>query len=91
MSLWKKRPRVSSELTAGVKSQETEKTLRCSFCNKTQEDVKKLIAGPNVFICDECVETCREIIAGGDGSSASVVFGPTETIRLGRKGPQSRG
>ena len=54
-------------------------TLRCSFCNKTQEDVKKLIAGPNVFICDECVATCQEIIAGGGGGSVSVVFGPTES------------
>lgn len=38
-------------------------TLRCSFCGKPQEEVKKLIAGPSVFICDECVELCREIIA----------------------------
>jgi ATP-dependent Clp protease ATP-binding subunit ClpX len=36
--------------------------LRCSFCGKSQEEVKKLIAGPSVFICDECVELCREII-----------------------------
>jgi hypothetical protein len=72
MNLWKKRPRVSSELIAGTKPSEDGKALRCSFCNKTQEDVKKLIAGPNVFICDECVETCREIIAGGGGGSVSV-------------------
>jgi hypothetical protein len=37
--------------------------LCCSFCNKDQNDVKKLIAGPAVFICDECVEVCNEIIA----------------------------
>ena len=37
--------------------------LRCSFCNKDQSDVRKLIAGPTVFICDECVEVCNEIIA----------------------------
>jgi ATP-dependent Clp protease ATP-binding subunit ClpX len=36
--------------------------LRCSFCNKSQNDVKKLIAGPTVFICDECVDVCNEII-----------------------------
>ncbi|MCX7831124.1 MAG: ATP-dependent Clp protease ATP-binding subunit ClpX, partial [Acidobacteria bacterium] len=36
---------------------------RCSFCNKSQRDVKKLIAGPNVFICNECVETCVEILS----------------------------
>ena len=37
--------------------------LRCSFCNKGQNDVRKLIAGPTVFICDECVEVCNDIIA----------------------------
>ena len=37
--------------------------LRCSFCNKDQNDVRKLIAGPTVFICDECVEVCNDIIA----------------------------
>jgi hypothetical protein len=38
------------------------RTLRCSFCNKSQRDVKKLIAGPRVYICDECVEICLTII-----------------------------
>ncbi len=36
--------------------------LKCSFCGKTQDQVKKLIAGPDVFICDECVELCNEIL-----------------------------
>ena len=36
--------------------------LRCSFCNKTQDDVQKLIAGPNVHICDECVDVCNDIL-----------------------------
>ena len=36
--------------------------LRCSFCNKDQNDVRKLIAGPTVFICDECVDLCNDII-----------------------------
>src|SRR4249920_1866232 len=36
--------------------------LRCSFCNKSQNDVRKLIAGPTVFICDECVGVCQDII-----------------------------
>src|ERR1051326_2689869 len=44
------------------KAGETE-VLRCSFCNKDQNDVRKLIAGPTVFICDECVEVCNDIIA----------------------------
>jgi hypothetical protein len=36
--------------------------LRCSFCNKNQKELKKIIAGPGVYICDECVELCNEII-----------------------------
>ncbi|MTI46613.1 ATP-dependent Clp protease ATP-binding subunit ClpX [Sporosalibacterium faouarense] len=36
--------------------------LKCSFCGKSQEQVKRLIAGPNVYICDECIELCQEII-----------------------------
>ena len=38
------------------------RVLRCSFCNKSQRDVKKLVAGPRVFICDECVDICVTII-----------------------------
>ena len=38
-------------------------TLRCSFCNKAQRDVRKLIAGPSVHICDECVDICLGILA----------------------------
>ena len=41
----------------------SEDALRCSFCNKSQREVKKLIAGPAVFICDECVDICLDIIA----------------------------
>lgn len=41
---------------------EDRKPLRCSFCNKTQDQVRKLIAGHNVYICDECIELCSEII-----------------------------
>src|ERR1700683_5408290 len=37
-------------------------TLYCSFCGKSQHEVRKLIAGPTVFICDECVELCMDII-----------------------------
>jgi len=40
----------------------TEKPLYCSFCGKSQHEVKKLIAGPNVFICDECIDLCTDII-----------------------------
>ena len=44
------------------KSGSTEKLLYCSFCGKSQHEVKKLIAGPSVFICDECIELCNDII-----------------------------
>ena len=37
--------------------------LLCSFCGKSQDEVKKLIAGPSVYICDECIQLCNEIIA----------------------------
>ena len=40
----------------------TDPNLKCSFCGKTQDQVKKLIAGPDVCICDECIELCNEIL-----------------------------
>ncbi|MBZ0114562.1 MAG: ATP-dependent Clp protease ATP-binding subunit ClpX [Thermoanaerobaculia bacterium] len=46
-----------------AKRETTDDTLRCSFCNKSQREVRKLIAGPTVFICDECVDICLDIIA----------------------------
>ena len=44
------------------KSDDNGKLLYCSFCGKSQHEVRKLIAGPSVFICDECVELCNDII-----------------------------
>src|ERR1700730_2403147 len=48
-------------------------TLYCSFCGKSQHEVRKLIAGPTVFICDECIELCRDIVHEENKSS------PTKT------------
>lgn len=45
---------------------EKERNVRCSFCGKTQEQVEKLIAGPGVYICDECIELCMGIIGEND-------------------------
>ncbi len=45
-----------------TKDQDSDKLLYCSFCGKSQHEVRKLIAGPSVFICDECVELCNDII-----------------------------
>ncbi len=50
------------------------KQLKCSFCGKTQEQVKRLIAGPGVYICDECIDLCSEIIA--DEFQETVDFDP---------------
>ena len=47
---------------ADKKGSSSEKILYCSFCGKSQHEVKKLIAGPSVFICDECIELCNDII-----------------------------
>src|SRR6056300_769238 len=45
-----------------MSDQDKDKSLFCSFCGKNQHEVKKLIAGPSVFICDECIDLCTDII-----------------------------
>jgi ATP-dependent Clp protease ATP-binding subunit ClpX len=60
---------------ADKKGASGEKNLYCSFCGKSQHEVKKLIAGPSVFVCDECIDLCNEIIRDevpsiGDASKA---------------------
>jgi len=45
------------------RKKESKETLLCSFCGKTQHQARRLIAGPNVYICDECVGLCNDIIA----------------------------
>ncbi|MEP0324078.1 ATP-dependent Clp protease ATP-binding subunit ClpX [Bauldia litoralis] len=52
-----------------VNGSESKNTLYCSFCGKSQHEVRKLIAGPTVFICDECVELCMDIIREENKSS----------------------
>ncbi len=51
-----------SNESKGSRNGSGEKLLHCSFCDKSQHEVRKLIAGPSVFICDECVELCKEIM-----------------------------
>ena len=48
--------------------------LKCSFCGKSQKQVKKLIAGPGVYVCDECIELCNEIIAEEFSTTEEVTF-----------------
>jgi len=57
-----------------MKKRDDNANLSCSFCGKSQKEVKKLIAGPTVYICDECIELCNDIIAeeyGNDETSGS--------------------
>jgi hypothetical protein len=57
-------PRLTVEeiMSEADSSQASKRVYRCSFCGKSQEEVRILVAGPGVFICDECVELCRTII-----------------------------
>ena len=60
--------------------------LHCSFCDKSQRDVKKLIAGPNVQICDECVDICLNVLSE-DATDAE----PGVVVEDGRNPPVGRG
>ena len=59
---------------------DSKNTLYCSFCGKSQHEVRKLIAGPTVFICDECVNLCMDII--GDRKSTRLNSSHTATSRM---------
>ena len=70
--------------------------LKCSFCGKSQEQVRKLIAGPGVYICDECVELCNEIldeelIEEGSVVSSSTVSGSAEAKPAKKRKSKSGG
>ena len=45
-----------------ISANSSDKKISCSFCGKSQEEVKKLIAGPNVYICNECVVLCKDCL-----------------------------
>ena len=61
------------------KGSSSEKILYCSFCGKSQHEVKKLIAGPSVFICDECIELCNDIIRDEVAAEAEAVGKPVRS------------
>ena len=64
--MFRKKKQSADEHDAGM-------LFRCSFCNKSQKEVRKLIAGPNVYICDECVRICFPIVNSDvEAQSASV-------------------
>ena len=60
--------------------------LKCSFCGKSQKQVKKLIAGPGVYICDECIDLCNEIIEEELAETSELHFDelpkPREILRM---------
>ena len=62
------------------KGSSSEKILYCSFCGKSQHEVKKLIAGPSVFICDECIELCNDIIRDEVTTEASDTKSPKSDL-----------
>ena len=70
-------PRTSSSNSGDPQTmvRRTDDTLRCSFCGKSQNEVKKLIAGPTVYICNECIDICNEIITD-DQQAESVATRP---------------
>ena len=65
-----------------ARENDKERNVRCSFCGKTQEQVDKLIAGPGVYICDECIELCMGIIDDGNNRGRSK---PGKKVKLEEK------
>ena len=61
------------------KGSSSEKILYCSFCGKSQHEVKKLIAGPSVFICDECIDLCNDIIRDEVAAEAEQTTRPAKS------------
>ncbi len=61
------------------KGSSSEKILYCSFCGKSQHEVKKLIAGPSVFICDECIDLCNDIIRDEVAAEAEQTARPAKS------------
>ena len=71
---WPAQPTDQGEASNVAKFDGGSELLKCSFCGKSQKQVKKLIAGPGVYICDECIELCNEIIESEvDDSSDSAL------------------
>lgn len=71
---------LQGEYMADKKGISGEKTLHCSFCGKSQHEVQKLISGPNVFICDECIDLCNDIVRKELPDSASVSLKDAEGL-----------
>ena len=83
-------PAPRDEHTPSVSAQSdpvSPQTLYCSFCGKSQHEVRKLIAGPTAFICDECVDICTDIVEPDDDRELfRLMKGTEESGRLGISG-----
>ena len=64
-----------------VDNNTNEPECSCSFCGKNQNEVQKLIAGPNVFICDECIELCNEIVQDEEGNQGQETAEPAASLK----------
>ncbi len=64
-----------------VDNNTNEPECSCSFCGKNQNEVQKLIAGPNVFICDECIELCNEIVQDEEGNQGQETTEPAASLK----------
>ncbi len=64
-----------------VDNNTNEPECSCSFCGKNQNEVQKLIAGPNVFICDECIELCNEIVQDEEGNQGQEAAEPAASLK----------
>ena len=61
---------------------EDNKTIRCSFCGKTQDDVERIIAGPGVYICDECIKVCTNIIENDLYEDSEISYEESDSKKL---------
>jgi ClpX C4-type zinc finger/Glyoxalase superfamily protein len=75
-------PAPSDERAPSVSAQSAPQTLYCSFCGKSQHEVRKLIAGPTAFICDECVDICTDVVEPDDDRELFRLMKGTESGRL---------
>ncbi len=71
--------RTGTESPLRLLTRRTKYSLRCSFCGKLEVEVKKLIAGPNVNICNECIDVCNQVIA--DAADADLAGAPAPSPR----------
>ena len=58
--------RIGTESPLRLLTRRKEEALRCSFCGKSEIEVKKLVAGPKVYICNECIGICNQVIADAE-------------------------